>query len=284
MKKDVSVLLVFLFLGAFLFAQAPTEKQGTILIATWNIRDFSNKSRNDAELAQICGILRLFDLVGIQEVLDTVVLDRAVAMLKAKYGLDYAYEASAKEGTSAATAEIYAYLFRTDRITPVGTPAVISPETAVVTREPYYALFKAGSFDFYLMEVHFASAKKDAEREAIQVARAYRAVQDLDAEDDVILIGDFNLAPTDAAFADLKGIPSMAWIDNLQPTTIYDHFYDNLWFQSDFTNEYTREWGIYKFDEELFANDDKAASLAVSDHRPVWARFLIGLEDMSHRP
>jgi endonuclease/exonuclease/phosphatase family metal-dependent hydrolase len=273
MKKVVQVAAVFLFVVLPLFSQAPTPKEGTIIIASWNIRDFSSKSRDDVELTQICGILAQLDIVGIQEVLDTEVLDRTVAMLKQKHGLDFAYVASAKEGSSAATAERFCYLFRSDKVAVLGTPTVVTPQAAVVTREPFYALFKAGSFDFYLAEVHLLSCKKDAEGEAVQVARAYEAVQGLDAEDDVILMGDFNLPPTDAAFADLKGIPSMTWVDASEPTTIYDHFYDNLWFESNFTTEYSCEWGIYKFDEELFANDDRAASLAVSDHRPVWARF-----------
>ena len=33
------------------------------------------------------------------------------------------------------------------------------------------------------------------------------------------------------------------------------------------------------FDVTVFGNDDRAASLAVSDHRPIWARFRIDLPD-----
>lgn len=283
MKKIVLICIALQIATAFGFTQAPTPKEGTILIASWNIRDFSDHSRNDTELAQICGVLCLFDLVAIQEVLDTTVLDRAVTILKDQYGLDYAYLDSPKSGTSAATAEIYAFLYRKDSVVSIGMGSVVSQAMATLTREPFYALFKAGNFDFYIVDTHLLSAKKDAEREAVQIARAYRAIQALDAEDDVILLGDFNLTPRDPAFADLKSIPSMTCVDESVPTTIRDHLDDNLWFEAGFTREYTGDFGIYKFDEDLFANDDKAASLAVSDHRPVWARFSTQVEDTSHQ-
>ena len=44
--------------------------------------------------------------------------------------------------------------------------------------------------------------------------------------------------------------------------------YDNILFQTNHVTEYTGENGIDRFDETDFDNDDKAASLAVSDHRP----------------
>ena len=34
-----------------------------------------------------------------------------------------------------------------------------------------------------------------------------------------------------------------------------------------------------RFDETDFGNDDKAANLAVSDHRPVWAVFSVTQDD-----
>jgi hypothetical protein len=40
-----------------------------ISIATFNIRIFSNNSRDDEELLQICNILKEFDFIAIQEAL-----------------------------------------------------------------------------------------------------------------------------------------------------------------------------------------------------------------------
>ena len=41
-----------------------------------------------------------------------------------------------------------------------------------------------------------------------------------------------------------------------------------------FVTEYTGQNGVDDFDVTVFDNDDRAASLAVSDHRPVWATFV----------
>jgi len=46
-----------------------------------------------------------------------------------------------------------------------------------------------------------------------------------------------------------------------------------------FTREFTSTYGIIKFDEVLFGNDDKKASLTVSDHRPLWAEFEVIADD-----
>ena len=54
--------------------------------------------------------------------------------------------------------------------------------------------------------------------------------------------------------------------------------YDNIWLPAS-TVEYSGRYGIDRFDQRVFGNDDDAASLAVSDHRPVWAVFEIGIGD-----
>ena len=103
------------------------------------------------------------------------------------------------------------------------------------------------------------------------------------AENDVLLVGDFNRNSNDAiAYSALKALPTMEQLflypqkSHIRDTSLYD----NIFFQRYFTKEYAGKCGINKFDETDFGNDDKAASLAVSDHRPVWAHFWIdGVDD-----
>lgn len=71
----------------------------------------------------------------------------------------------------------------------------------------------------------------------------------------------------------------MIHINDEIPTSIKDTLYDNIWFQAHFPKEFTGTYGIIKFDEVLFGNDDKKASLTVSDHRPLWAEFIIDSDD-----
>ena len=71
----------------------------------------------------------------------------------------------------------------------------------------------------------------------------------------------------------------MVFVNKDLPTSIKDRLYDNIWFQSQYTQEYTDQFVVMKFDETDFGNDDRAASLAVSDHRPLWAIFDIRNDD-----
>ena len=78
------VLFILLIFPLQLFAD-------TITITTFNIRFFSDKSRDYNELYQICNILKEYDFIAIQEVRDTVILDRTISMLKNQFNLNYKY-------------------------------------------------------------------------------------------------------------------------------------------------------------------------------------------------
>ena len=97
-----------------------------------------------------------------------------------------------------------------------------------------------------------------------------------------LLVGDFNRAPNDTmAYGNLMALPSMTYLFRLpEKSHIRDtSLYDNIFFQTDHVTEYLGRSGIDKFDETDFGNDDTAANLAVSDHRPVWAVFSIDGSD-----
>ena len=148
-------------------------------------------------------------------------------------------------------------------------------------RDPYWATFRAGKFDFSVIAVHVVWGDAPAGRRAeiMELAEVYQYVQEANgAEDDVLLVGDFNREPDDTmAYSNLMALPSMTQLFQLpQKSHIRDSsLYDNIFFQSDYVTEYLGHSGIDKFDETDFGNDDPAANLAVSDHRPVWAVFRI---------
>ncbi len=101
----------------------------------------------------------------------------------------------------------------------------------------------------------------------------------MDGENDILLMGDFNLSPDDKGFEELLALEGMTAVNTQIPTSIKDRLYDNIWFQKNYTQEYTGKFGVFKFDEILYGNDDKAASLEVSDHRPLWAIFDTSADD-----
>ena len=269
-------------IGGEPIALCSEETRPTFNFATWNIRIFSNGSRDDNELNHIANLLIEYDFIAIVELRDEEVLKRTEVILNEK-GRDYDYLLS--EPVGASVKERYAFLYDPLLVEPIGEGKVFPDPQDVFLREPYFANFVAGEFDFTVIATHVVWGNSiDARRlEIHELANVYKAVQAMNGrEQDVILLGDFNRNPDDMlAYFPLLAIPEMRYLLHLpEKSHIKDtSLYDNIFFQRNYVSEYTGEGGIEYFDEVIFDNDDKMASLAVSDHRPVWARFYIDVDD-----
>ena len=254
-------------------------------LATWNIRIMSNKSRTDAELTQIARVLADYDFIAIVELRDETVLKRTQRILS-RMGMAYDYQFSPAVGRG--VKERYAFLYRSNYVSVV-KQGELYPDAADgrddFSRDPYWATFRASEFDFSVIAVHVIWGDRVGPRKAEvrALADVYRYVQEANGdEDDVLLVGDFNRNPTDTeAYGPIMAIPSMTRLfDFPQKSHIRDSsLYDNIFFQQNHVTEYTGRRGIDRFDETDFGNNDKAANLAVSDHRPVWAVFRTHLDD-----
>ena len=141
---------------------SPTSLQGEITIASFNIRIFSTGSRDDSELSQIADRLAQFDLIAIQELRDSEVIDRTLAILASR-GLTYQAIVSDAVGRTSST-ERYTFLWRSDRINMQGSPHIWDDEGDVFIREPFIASFKASNFDFTLISIHVIFGNRVADR------------------------------------------------------------------------------------------------------------------------
>jgi len=253
-------------------------------IASWNIRDFSDDRCNDEELQKICSILEQYDFIAIMELIDENVLIRTQNML-ADMGRDYDYQISDKVGRSPSSMEIYAFLYDMDKVYVVKPGQLYPDPEDKFIREPYYATFRAGEFDFTIIVVHviYNEPVGPCRAEIQELATVFQSIQDADPfEQDVLLVGDFNKEPNDGlAYSGLFGIDSLEYLFDLPlKTMIWDsNLYDNIFFQSMYVTEFTGRKEINYFDETMFANDDDIANLMVSDHRPVWAEFKTNEDD-----
>ena len=261
------------------------DEPSALKLAAWNIRIFSDNSRNDAELQKIAQTLIDYDFIAISELRDEVVLKRTQRILL-QMGKMYDYQFSPAVGRG--VKERYAFLYREDLVSVVKRGELYPDATDGkndFARDPYWATFRAGEFDFSVIVVHVIWGDRVAGRQAEvrALADVYRYVQEANGdEEDVLLVGDFNRNPNDTeAYSRIMAIPSMTRLFELpQKSHIRDSsLYDNIFFQSDYVTEYLGTSGIDKFDETDFGNDDQAANLAVSDHRPVWAVFSIEIDD-----
>ena len=254
----------------------------TMRLATWNIRIFSDNSRNDEELQLIANVLIDYDFIAIVELRDENVLKRTERILELM-GKDYDYLISRRVGGK--VKERYAFLFDRQIVNVIEDGMVFPDPNDTFFREPYFASFRAGKFDFTAIVIHVIWGTSVAKRrkEVQELADVYQKVQEMNgAEQDVILLGDFNRNPDDQkAYQPLMQISGMLHLFKL-PTKSHikdSSLYDNIFFQSLHVTEYTGESGVDRFDETDFGNDDKAASLAVSDHRPVWVEYRIDIDD-----
>jgi len=300
MKKALGLLLALLLLCFFLPYAYAKSAPSTISIAFFNALRFGNGGENcKGDLSSFAQILSRYDIIGLAEVMRNTAtcntypqgelghLDALEEALEAETDLSWRYDVS-PEPRGRSTYKEYYVVFYNERVERCSRGCFLPDSTDEFEREPYYASFRAGNFDFTLMLFH---AKPDAIVQEIPALKAaYAAVQAVDPyEDDVILMGDFNVqSRSDPLWSSLQSIHTMKRLINA-PTTIGNNgltsnCYDTIWIQSCYSGwEYTGDAGVYQFWEDLLpnlnSNEWHEYKGEVSDHLPIWARFRTDLDD-----
>lgn len=220
----------------------------------------------------IVEILSLYDIIAVQEVRDSVVLDRIIRMLPE----GWTYHISDPVGRG--VKERYAFIFDGNRVKNLGsTYLFVDPDDRFI-REPYIGHFASGEIDFTLITFHalFGDSITDRRNEISLLDEVIASVDMANgSETDVILLGDFNMPADDWSWQIITHRPTVT-PDML--TTITDtSSYDNIWIPISDHHLYSRisAADVYPFDTIHFSDDDKAASLAVSDHRPISVNLVI---------
>jgi len=258
---------------------ATTNPSGTIRIATWNLRKFSQREKpgqHPPDLVEIAKIIKGggFDLLAIQEVQQE---GQEVQKLRLQLNEPWRHVISDRTGNN----ERFAFIYREDRVELLDSPRLMSgPEATTFDRVPFIATFKAGQFDFVLVTVHLSYTDTSRRRrEAEALARFAKDMAAHASEKDVIVLGDFN---EQHRIGNLHYFDEQGWTRLItEPTNLgSSEIYDNLLIDRQFTREWTGRGGVIRFDESDFGNDDKSAMESVSDHRPAWAEFsTVGPDD-----
>ncbi len=269
-------------------AGAPTEPAPTpetVKVASWNILNLGRET----PVEQRAEIIAQFDIVALQEVESLEGLERLRAQVEAEAGTPWEMAVSEKVGEGNA-AEYYAFVYRTDRVQEVDGPKGVYPEPspADFSREPFFATFKAGDFDFTVATIHVTFGKaSERTAEVTRLADVWEHIQGLDqAENDILLMGDFNRnKPTHSAFDALEdlGVSNLVVGTNVftaystKPDKIGSNWYDNIWMDPQYTgHEYAGHNGVEYIHERYYQDADHPhleVRKKVSDHCPVWAEF-----------
>ncbi len=276
----------------------PSEK--SIKLASFNLLHLGWD--NDKDIDKVANILARYDIIALQEVMNTEIMNALESKLDSfpinDIPIDWDYIISDQKLGRSSYKEYYAIAFRTDKISYL-------PETKYIyndigdkfQREPFYASFKSGNFDFTLVTMHLiwsgsgSEDKTKRNKELDELAVAFQKIQDEDLnENDVILVGDFNMKPSETHWINLKAVDTMTYLireEDEALTTIgkngMSNLYDNIWFQKKYTNyEYANESGVYLFFNDFYQNSTNKyenARAYISDHVPVWSKFKTNLED-----
>jgi deoxyribonuclease-1-like protein len=253
-----------------------SRQGGTIRIASFNIQVFGEKKLAKPRVRSLLAeIVRRFDIVAIQEIRSKQdILPQFVDTINAT-GRHYDYVIGPRLGRSSSK-EQYAFVFDTASID-IDRNALytVADPDDLLHREPLVGWFRVRgpppdqAFTFSLVDMHTDPDETRQELDAL--ASVFLAVRnDGRGEDDVILLGDFNV--DDHHLGRLGQLSHIHWaISGVATNTRGNKLYDNIIFSDVATTEYTGRWGVFDMIREFNITVDEA--LEVSDHMPVWAEF-----------
>lgn len=242
-------------------------------VASWNIRHLGWDNGKDYHA--VGQVAAYFDLIAVQEVMTEEGIERLRRKLAERTGESWAALTSHSIGRTTYR-EMYSFLWRESAVEYVDGALVYLDRDNVFAREPFSARFRTSDgFRFVLANIHAIYGENVAERQA--EARALRDYWDFLSEsfpDDVVFIaGDFNLAPTNPAWAPLMEVATPLITEgNTTISTIDGRFanlYDNLWVPHGVPLPVVRS-GRLEFPHQVLGIDHAQARLTVSDHIPVW--------------
>jgi len=178
-------------------AKTATE---TLLLATWNIRQFGDNRRNES-LHYLAEIVSRFDLIAVQEVASNMGgLQKLVALLG--HNWDYIVTDST-EGT-AGGGERMAFIYdRCKVFFRKMAGELVLPDSKLIdkklqfARTPFTVSFQAGWFRFILATVHifYGTASKEDPRRLAEISTLAEFFKKRAKKEDenYILLGDFNI-------------------------------------------------------------------------------------------
>ncbi len=265
----------------------------TIRIASWNIRDFGRaKATDERRMEIIAEVLKGYDIIAVQEISnlreqsdpgcprnedscpgdsDCGLVRDALERHLNKRDLNYSLVFSPHIRD-----ERYLYIYNPERVELEGAmlvedpgdsgPICLSrPGTGLMVRQPFRARFRAGDFDFVLLNVHTSPGINLRELEGLEYF--YRQERE---EPDVIVLGDLNADCSYLRAGDSISLrePGYIWVfgDDVDTTVARtDCAYDRFIFTSPTSEDFTGRLGIVR-----------GIPPDVSDHYLIWAEFYTG--------
>lgn len=248
-------------------------------IASWNIRNLGwDNGKDYAALAEVGS---RFDLIAVQEVMSEEGIARFEAGLEARTGTEWDRLCSHLIGRGSYR-EMYCFTWRADRVSWVEGAVVYTDNRDLFAREPFSAVFETHDrVPFLAATLHAIYGEDVAGREA--EARALRSYHDWLAatfpDVPILLMGDFNLPPTNPAWAPMGEVAYPLIQDAGTTLSSIDgrfaNLYDNIWVDAG-TDLPVSGYGRVEFPRQILDMDHETARDRVSDHIPVYVTLSAG--------
>ncbi len=263
----------------------PRTISDTVMLATWNIREFDSSKyghRTDESIAYIAEIAARFDLIAIQEVhADLSGFKRLLDTL----GIWWKFLLTDVTAGSAGNSERMAFLYDSRKVKFGGLSGeVVIPDKRSrgkilhpqrqLARTPFLCGFEAGWLRFMLCTVHiyYGTAKaNDPDRvreiEYLSKFMAGRVKKDTSWSQNLVLLGDFNIfRPKDVTFGALKkaGFFIPEQLQSLPSNIDQSKHYDQMAFVSNYygkkiMTEHLQNCraGVFNFFEAVYREDEE---------------------------
>jgi hypothetical protein len=273
----------------------------SINIATWNIREFGKRRRQEAAIHYIAEILNQFDLIAIVEVRDDLTdLNRVLGILGPYWRAIFSDFITDPGGNR----ERLAYVYDKRAVTFTGlaaeadAPRKKDPSTGEYVsplswwRKPFIASFRAGSFDFVAITAHIRWGNSDESRvKPLQLLADWideRQKEKHLVDKDIILMGDFNIPSADSELFDAitsRGLRIPDALLGVHGTNLAKNKrYDQILHYPQYTQCFTDNGGALDFyagdHRKLFPNLTRSQfTYQLSDHLPLWIQINIDTSD-----
>lgn len=253
----------------------PNTAKTTVKIASWNLMNMG-LSKNEPEIAFIANVIKDYDIVAIQEVSVEEAGAQAIARLSEQLnrrGNKWQYDISSY--TSGEGSERYAYLWKSSKATIYKNTWLAKGQQLdkQISREPALARFAIKGRYMTIANFHAVPISKNPKSEIVLLDNLHR----LYAEENLVIVGDFNLSQKDPAFDELKQNGYKPALINqktslrriVEPSGNYlSQEYDNIFVEN----------ALFQIDKSGindFVTQAKSLKNAneISDHLPIWCEI-----------
>lgn len=263
--------------GALLVASLLASNIATasdIVVGSWNMKRLGHGSQQS--FPALATVASRIDLLAVQEVMNEQGLAKLETALEKQTGESWSTLASHAIGSNSYK-ELYAFVWRDKAVAYEDGAVVYLDRGNRFIREPFSAKFKSlhdGS-ELALATVHilYGDGVSDRTPEIRALADYWTWMAEVYPDTPQMLVGDFNLPPSDPAWAPLKqqakplisrGATTLSGRDGK-----YANLYDNIWISKSSSLKVASA-GVIDYPKLLGWSHEKSRS-HISDHAPVYA-------------